>query len=77
MRSENGSSFHRANKELRPLWEALRIGGTFSGLNTVVCVFWACAGTVLAYLLTTPTAWRAFKTVMALALAASGGMIFL
>lgn len=57
--------------------EALRIGGAFSGINLFVCLFWTFAGTLLAYLLHTPLAWRVFTTVMALALAASGFMVFL
>ena len=57
--------------------EALRIGSAFSGINLFVCLFWTFAGTLLAYLLTTPLAWRIFTTVMALALAASGAMVFL
>ncbi|MGB3409285.1 MAG: LysE family translocator, partial [Jannaschia sp.] len=57
--------------------EALRIGSAFSGINLFVCLFWTVAGTLLAYLLTTPLAWRIFTTVMAAALAASGVMVFL
>jgi len=57
--------------------EAARIASAFSGLNLLVCVFWAGAGRLLAYLLTTHAAWRAFTTIMAIALAASAGMIFL
>ncbi|MEM7644869.1 MAG: LysE family translocator [Pseudomonadota bacterium] len=56
--------------------EALRIGSAFSGINFFVCLFWTFAGTLLAYLLTTPTAWRIFTTIMATALAASGVMVF-
>lgn len=62
--------------DLPAIWEALRIGSAFSGINLFVCMFWAVAGSVLAYLLTTPAAWRVFTTVMALALAASAAMIF-
>ncbi|WGH77382.1 LysE family translocator [Jannaschia ovalis] len=57
--------------------EALRIGSAFSGINLFVCLFWTFAGTLLAYLLTTPLAWRVFTSVMAAALAASGLMVFL
>lgn len=57
--------------------EALRIATAFSGINLFVCLFWTFAGTLLAYLLTTPLAWRVFTTVMAAALAASGVMVFL
>lgn len=56
--------------------EALRIGSAFSGINLFVCLFWTFAGTLLAYLLTTRLAWRIFTTVMAIALAASGLMVF-
>lgn len=62
---------------LPPVQEALRIGSAFSGLNLFVCFFWTIAGSLLALLLTTPGAWRAFNTVMALALAASAVMVFL
>ena len=61
---------------LSPGWEAARIGTAFSGINLFVCLFWTFAGTLLAYLLTTPLAWRIFTTVMAAALAASGAMVF-
>jgi threonine/homoserine/homoserine lactone efflux protein len=63
--------------DLPPALEALRIGSAFSGINFFVCLFWTFAGTLLAYLLTEPRAWRAFTTVMAAALAASGAMVFL
>ncbi|WP_179381257.1 LysE family translocator [Jannaschia marina] len=56
--------------------EALRIGSAFSGINLFVCLFWTFAGTLLAYLLTTPRAWRIFTTIMAIALAGSGLMVF-
>ncbi|MFO6466199.1 LysE family translocator [Jannaschia sp. KMU-145] len=56
--------------------EALRIGSAFSGINLFVCLFWTFGGTLLAYLLTTPLAWRIFTSVMAAALAASGLMVF-
>ena len=57
--------------------EALRIGSAFSGINLFVCLFWTFAGTLLAYLLRSPAAWRAFTAIMAAALAASGAMVFL
>ncbi|MGB3556093.1 MAG: LysE family transporter [Jannaschia sp.] len=62
---------------LPPPLEALRIGSAFGGINLFVCLFWTFAGTLLAYLLTSPAAWRAFTAVMAAALAASGAMVFL
>ncbi|KIT17012.1 LysE family translocator [Jannaschia aquimarina] len=61
---------------LPPLLEAARIASAFSGINLFVCVFWAIAGSLLAYLLTTPIAWRMFTTVMAIALSASAVMVF-
>jgi threonine/homoserine/homoserine lactone efflux protein len=61
-----------------PPWaEALRIGSTFSGINLGVCLFWSFAGSLLAYLLSTPRAWGVFNTLMAAALALSAGMVFL
>ncbi|TCP61110.1 threonine/homoserine/homoserine lactone efflux protein [Rhodovulum bhavnagarense] len=62
---------------LPPLQEALRLGGTFSGINLFVCLFWSFAGSLLTYLLTSERAWRLFMGGMALALAASAGMVFL
>lgn len=62
---------------LPPLQEAFRIGSAFSGTNFFVCLFWSAAGTLLAYLLTTPLAWRVFNVIMATALAASALMVFL
>lgn len=63
--------------DLPPIQEALRIGSAFSGTNFFVCLFWSAAGTLLAYLLTTPTAWRVFNLVMAAALVAAAAMVFL
>ncbi|MEO0830397.1 MAG: LysE family transporter [Pseudomonadota bacterium] len=61
-----------------PVWqEALRLAGTFSGLNLFVCIFWCCTGSLLAYLLATPRAWRVFMLIMAAVLAASAVMVFL
>jgi threonine/homoserine/homoserine lactone efflux protein len=62
---------------LPPAQEALRIGTAFAGINLFVCLFWACAGVGLSYLLTTPRAWRIFAVVMAALLAASAVMVFL
>lgn len=62
---------------LDPLNEGLRLGLVFSSLNLAVCLFWVWAGTLLAYLLTSATAWRMFSAVMAAALAASAAMVFL
>lgn len=63
--------------DLTPIWEAVRLASAFSGINLFVCMFWTLAGALLTYLLKTPRAWRFFTTVMALALAASGIMVFL
>lgn len=62
---------------LSPAGEALRLATAFSGLNLFVCLFWAYAGSLLTYLLTSERAWRLFMAGMALALAASAGMVFL
>lgn len=60
---------------LAPPLEALRIGSAFSGINLGVCLFWTVAGSLLAYLLTSPGAWRAFNLCMAAALAGSAGIV--
>ena len=62
---------------LPPIREALRLASAFSGLNLFVCLFWAFAGSLLAYLLTRPQIWRIFMRGMALALAATAAMVFL
>ncbi|TCO73455.1 threonine/homoserine/homoserine lactone efflux protein [Rhodovulum euryhalinum] len=62
---------------LGPWGEALRIGSAFSGINLFVCLFWSFAGSLLTYLLTSERAWRLFMGSMALALAASAGMVVL
>jgi threonine/homoserine/homoserine lactone efflux protein len=62
---------------LPPLQEGLRIGSAFGGLNLFVCLFWATAGALLVYLLTTPQAWRIFTTAMAALLALAAGMVFI
>lgn len=62
---------------LGPSGEALRLATAFSSLNLGVCTFWTVFGALLARLLATPTAWRVFRTTMGIALAASGGLVFL
>ncbi|PTX58048.1 threonine/homoserine/homoserine lactone efflux protein [Litoreibacter ponti] len=62
---------------LTPVQEALRLGTAFSGINLFVCLFWTFAGSLLTALLAEPRLWRAFMSVMALALAASAAMVFL
>ncbi len=62
---------------LGPLAEALRLGSAFSGLNLLCCLFWASAGSLLTWLLTTPAAWRIFSRVMAVALGSFSVMVFL
>lgn len=63
--------------DLAPLAEAARLASAFSGINLFVCVFWSVAGSLLAYLLTTQTAWQAFTRIMAALLALSAAMVFL
>lgn len=62
---------------LGPGGEALRLATVFSGLNLFVCLFWAFSGALLGVLLSSERAWRVFMGGMALALAASAGMVFL
>lgn len=62
---------------LAPMDEAIRLGTVFSGLNLFVCLFWTWAGSLLAYLLKTPTAWVIFLRVMAVAMAGSAALIFM
>lgn len=59
------------------LFEGLRIGSAFSGINFGVCLFWTSTGALLTYLLSTPMAWRIFNRTMATALAAFSVLIFL
>ena len=59
------------------LFEGLRIGSAFSGINFGVCLFWTSTGALLTYLLATPLAWRIFNRTMATALAAFSVLIFL
>lgn len=62
---------------LPPVQEGLRLATAFAGTNLFVCLFWSFAGSLLVFLLRTPTAWRAFNLAMAAALAASAAMVFL
>lgn len=62
---------------LAPMQQALTLAATFSSLNLGVCIFWAVAGSLLAYLLKNPAAWRIFMRVMALALAGFSVLLFL
>lgn len=62
---------------LPPSGEALRLAVAFSSVNLFVCLFWASAGSLLAYILTRPNVWRVFMRSMALALAATAAMVFL
>lgn len=62
---------------LPPMRQATMLALTFSTLNLGVCLFWATAGSLLAYLLKNPAAWRIFMRVMALALAAFSVLVFL
>lgn len=60
-----------------PLGTAQQLALAFSGINLGVCLFWTCAGSLLSYLLSTPTAYRIFMRGMALLLAGSAVMVFL
>ncbi|WP_400084554.1 LysE family translocator [Yoonia sp. R78084] len=62
---------------LAPMQQVLTLATTFSSLNLGVCIFWAVAGSMLAYLLKNPAAWRIFMRVMALALAGFSVLLFL
>lgn len=62
---------------LPPMRQATTLALTFSTLNLGVCLFWATAGSLLAYLLKNPAAWRIFMRVMALALAGFSVLVFL
>jgi threonine/homoserine/homoserine lactone efflux protein len=62
---------------LPPLRQAMTLAVTFSSLNLGVCLFWAFAGSLLAYLLTNPVIWRLFMRAMALALVGFSLMVFL
>ncbi|MGC9419154.1 MAG: LysE family translocator [Rhodovulum sp.] len=62
---------------LGPWGEALRLASAFAGINLFVCLFWSYAGSLLTILLTSERAWRIFMASMALALAASAGMVVL
>ena len=63
--------------DLGPWLEGIRLGTAFSGVNLICCLFWTMAGTLLTYLLTTPTAWKIFARVMAVALGSFSVMVFL
>lgn len=60
-----------------PIEQAITLGVTFSTLNLGVCLFWAAAGTVLAFLLKNPRAWRLFMRAMALGLSGFSILVFL
>lgn len=62
---------------LPPMLEAARLASAFSGINLFVCLFWSAAGALLAVLLNSPAAWRAFTTIMAALLAFAALMVFL
>lgn len=60
-----------------PVFEALYLGLTFSGINLFVCMFWTYFGTLLATLLSSRRAWAIFRNIMALLLVASAGLIWI
>jgi len=60
-----------------PMTQAWLLAGTFSGINLGVCLFWTYAGTLLAYLLTNPIAWRVFLRVMATLLVCFSVFVFI
>lgn len=62
---------------LAPMAEATRLASAFSGLNLIVCLFWVTTGTLLAYLMRSPLAWRIFNRVMAILLAGFSVLLFL
>lgn len=62
---------------LAPSQQGMILAGTFSTTNLFVCTFWAVAGSLLAYLLTNPVAWRIFMRVMALGLGGFSVLLFL
>lgn len=62
---------------LAPWQQASGLAATFFGINLCVCIFWATAGSLLAYLLTNPVAWRVFMRIMAVALAGFSVLLFL
>jgi threonine/homoserine/homoserine lactone efflux protein len=62
---------------LEPLGEAGRMAIAFSGINFLVCNSWTFAGSLLAYLLSTPAHWKAFMRIMAVLLAMSAATVFL
>lgn len=62
---------------LAPVQQATTLAGTFSTINLGVCTFWAVAGSLLSYLLTSPLAWCTFMRVMALALVGFSALLFL
>ncbi|MEO0486801.1 MAG: LysE family translocator [Pseudomonadota bacterium] len=59
------------------LTSAWLLATAFSGINLCVCLFWSFAGSLLSYLLKTPTAFRVFMRTMALLLGFSAVMVFL
>ncbi|MEM1373497.1 MAG: LysE family transporter [Pseudomonadota bacterium] len=56
---------------------AFLLATAFSGINLGVCLFWSFAGSLLTYLLSTPTAFRIFMRAMAALLAFSAVLVFL
>ena len=53
------------------------LAATFSSLNLSVALFWTSAGTLLAFLLHSPPAWRIFMRIMAVGLFVFSVLVFL
>lgn len=60
---------------LAPLQEAVRLASALAGINLFVCIFWVYSGALLGRLLNSERAWRAFRIIMATALALSAVVV--
>ncbi|MEM6825528.1 MAG: LysE family translocator, partial [Pseudomonadota bacterium] len=60
-----------------PSAEAARLAFAFSSINSIVCVFWCVAGSLLAILLRSQASWTVFMRVLAVFLSFSALMVFL
>ena len=57
--------------------QAATLAITFSATNLFVCLFWTYAGSLLKNILADAFKWRIFMRLMAVALAAFSGLVFL